>query len=179
MESYLTIVQNRITDLIQITIKERKDIGLGVLLIAGSFLLWINTTPEPALETYNKSIAVLPFDNYSTAEEDAFFSDGVTEIITANLAKIKDLKVISRTSVMVYKNTIKSIKEIGRELDVAHVLEGSVQRIGDNIRITGQLIETETDKHLWAESYDGTLDNFFTFQSLFFETSLQIAGIIS
>jgi len=112
-----------------------------------------------------KSIAVLPFDNYSTAEDDQYFSDGVTEVITANLAKIGGLKVISRTSVMEYKNTTKKLKEIAEELGVAHILEGSIQRIGDNIRIVGQLINTETDEHIWAETYDGKIDDIFMMQS--------------
>tara|TARA_Y100001970_G_scaffold292294_1_gene432967 strand:+ start:3207 stop:5228 length:2022 start_codon:yes stop_codon:yes gene_type:complete len=113
----------------------------------------------------SKSIAVLPFDNYSTAEEDQYFSDGVTEVITANLAKIGGLKVISRTSVMEYKNTTKKIKEIAEELGVAHILEGSIQRIGENIRIVGQLINTKTDEHIWAETYDGKIDDIFMMQS--------------
>jgi len=112
-----------------------------------------------------KSIAVLPFDNYSTAEEDQYFSDGITEVIIAHLAKIKDLTVISRTSVMGYKGTTKSLKEIGKELGVAHILEGSVQRAGDEIRIVSQLIETSSDKHLWAETYDERMNSLFSVQS--------------
>ena len=112
-----------------------------------------------------KSIAVLPFDNYSTAPEDQYFSDGITEVIIAHLAKIKDFTVISRTSVMGYKGTTKSLKEIGRELGVAHILEGSVQRAGDEIRIVSQLIETKSDKHLWAETYDEKMNSLFAVQS--------------
>ena len=89
----------------------------------------------------------------------------MTEVITANLAKIGGLKVISRTSVMEYKNTTKKIKEIAEELGVAHILEGSIQRIGKNIRIVGQLINTETDEHIWAETYDGKIDDIFMMQS--------------
>ena len=102
----------------------------------------------------DKSIAVLPFDNYSTAPEDQFFSDGITEVIIANLAKVKDLKVISRTSVMEYKNTTKKIKDIAKELGVAHILEGSIQRANGRVRVVGQLIDTKTDEHIWAETYD-------------------------
>lgn len=151
------------------------SMGLGILLIAGSFLLWNYATSEPALETYNNSIAVIPFDNYSTAEEDAFIGDGVTEVIIANLAKIKDLKVISRTSVMQYKNTEKTIKEIGRELGVENILEGSIQRAGDKVRIVGQLINSKTDEHVWAETYDGSINNFFDFQS---DIALKIANAL-
>ena len=113
----------------------------------------------------DKSIAVLPFDNYSTAPEDQYFSDGITEVIIALLAKIKDFTVISRTSVMGYKGTTKSLKEIGKELGVAHILEGSVQRDGDDIRIVSQLIETKSDKHLWAETYDERIISLFSVQS--------------
>ena len=112
-----------------------------------------------------KSIAVLPFDNYSTAPEDQYFSDGITEVIIAHLAKIKDFTVISRTSVMGYKGTTKSLKEIGKELGVAHILEGSIQRAGDEIRIVSQLIETKSDKHLWAETYDEKMNSLFAVQS--------------
>ena len=113
----------------------------------------------------SKSIAVLPFDNYSTAPEDQYFSDGVTEMIIANLAKVKDLKVISRTSVMEYKNTTKKIKDIAKELGVAHILEGSIQRVGDNVRIVGQLINASSDGHIWAESYDGNISELFSMQN--------------
>lgn len=113
----------------------------------------------------DKSIAVLPFDNYSTAPEDQYFSDGITEVIIAHLAKIKDFTVISRTSVMGYKGTTKSLKEIGKELGVAHILEGSVQREGDEIRIVSQLIEAKSDKHLWAETYDERMSSLFAVQS--------------
>ena len=78
----------------------------------------------------------------------------MTEVIIANLAKIKDLKVISRTSVMEYKNTTKNIKKIASELGVANILEGSIQRANGRIRVIGQLIDTKTDEHIWAETYD-------------------------
>ncbi len=119
-----------------------------------------------------KSIAVLPFDNYSTAPEDQYFSDGVTEMIIANLAKVKDLKVISRTSVMEYKNTTKKIKDIAKELGVAHILEGSIQRVGENVRIVGQLINASSDNHIWAESYDGNISELFSMQN---DVAIEIA----
>jgi len=119
-----------------------------------------------------KSIAVLPFDNYSTAEEDQYFSDGMTEVIIANLAKIKDLKVISRTSVMEYKNTTKKLKEIAEELGVAHILEGSIQRASGRVRVVGQLIDADTDEHIWAETYDTRESDLFELQS---EVAIQIA----
>ena len=120
----------------------------------------------------DKSIAVLPFDNYSTAPEDQFFSDGITEVIIANLAKVKDLKVISRTSVMEYKNTTKKIKDIAKELGVAHILEGSIQRASGRVRVVGQLIDTKTDEHIWAETYDKDETDIFELQS---EVAIEIA----
>jgi len=111
------------------------------------------------------SIAVLPFDSYSEDKNEEYFSDGFTELIIANLAKINDLTVISRTSVMQYKNTTISLKEIGKELGVANILEGSLHRVGDKIRIVAQLIDTKTDKHLWAETYEGTVNDIFTIQA--------------
>ena len=120
----------------------------------------------------DKSIAVLPFDNYSTAPEDQFFSDGITEVIIANLAKVKDLKVISRTSVMEYKNTTKKIKDIAKELGVAHILEGSIQRANGRVRVVGQLIDTKTDEHIWAETYDKDETDIFELQS---EVAIEIA----
>lgn len=145
-----------------------------LLCIGNFFYYYFETvkTEKTDIEIDSKSIAVLPFDNYSNAPEDQYFSDGFTEVIIANLAKVKDLKVISRTSVMQYKSTTKPLKEIGMELGVAHILEGSVQRSGKMIRIVGQLIDTETDKHLWAETYDDEITNIFQVQS---EISQKIA----
>jgi len=112
-----------------------------------------------------KSIAVIPFDNFSQSKDDDYLSDGFTEVIIANLAKVKDLMVISRTSVMRYKKTKMSLKDIAKELNVAHILEGSVQRTGNKIRVVGQLIEANTDKHVWAETYDEEFDNIFSIQT--------------
>ena len=123
----------------------------------------------------NKSIAVLPFDNYSTAAEDQYFSDGMTEVIIANLAKVKDLKVISRTSVMEYKNTTKKLKEIAKELGVAHILEGSIQRANGRVRVVGQLIDANTDEHLWAETYDKKESDIFELQS---DVAIEIANAL-
>ena len=122
-----------------------------------------------------KSIAVLPFDNYSTAEEDQYFSDGMTEVIIANLAKVKDLKVISRTSVMEYKNTTKKLKEIAKELGVAHILEGSIQRANGRVRVVGQLIDADTDEHIWAETYDKKESDIFELQS---DVAIEIANAL-
>jgi len=115
-----------------------------------------------------KSIAVLPFKNLSNDPDQEYFSDGMMEEILDRLFKIGDLKVISRTSSMHYKNTDKSIKEIARELGVANLIEGSVRRIGNNVRIAVQLIDAGTDTHLWSEMYNadlGNLSSIFTIQS--------------
>jgi len=112
-----------------------------------------------------KSIAVLPFDNFSPNPEDEYLSSGFTEVIIANLAKVKDLMVISRTSVMRYKNTDMSLKDIAKELNVANILEGSIQRTDRKIRVVGQLIEAKTDKHLWAETYDAEFEDIFSIQT--------------
>ncbi len=100
------------------------------------------------------SIAVLPFTSRSTDPENALFADGIHDDLLTTLAKIGSLKVISRTSVMEYRDTTKNLKEIGNELGVANVMEGAVQKFGNSVRINVQLIDADTDEHLWAESYD-------------------------
>ncbi|NOR19013.1 MAG: hypothetical protein GQ538_02865 [Xanthomonadales bacterium] len=121
-----------------------------------------------ARKSDKKSIAVIPFQNRSANEENAaFFSDGVHDELLTNLSRIKDLKVISRTSVMSYRDTTKNLRQIGEELGVATVLEGGVQRAGDTVRINVQLIDTATDEHIWAEIYDRqlTAENIFAIQT--------------
>lgn len=112
-----------------------------------------------------KSVAVLPFTTFSEGKDSEFFSDGITDVILTQLAKIKDLKVISRTSIMQYKNTEKPIREIAAELSVANVLEGSVQRAGDKVRIVSQLIKADSDEHIWAETFDRDYADIFELQS--------------
>ena len=115
----------------------------------------------------DQSIAVLPFANRSNNEEDLFFTDGIHDDLLTQLAKIKDLKVTSRTSVMQYRESDKQIPQIARELGVSTILEGGVQRAGQRIRINAQLIDVVTDEHLWAETFDRemTIDNLFDIQS--------------
>jgi TolB-like protein/class 3 adenylate cyclase len=120
-----------------------------------------------------KSIAVLPFENISNDTLQQYFSDGMTEDIITQLSKIADLKVISRTSVMQYQGSRKTIKEIADELGVSAVLEGSVRKEGDKVRITAQLIDANTDKHIWAETYDRNASEVFAIQS---EVAQQIAN---
>jgi TolB-like protein len=111
------------------------------------------------------SIAVLPFANMSADPEQEFFADGITEDILTRLAGIGELRVISRTSIMRYKGSDKSLPEIAAELGVSHVLEGSVRRAGNRVRITGQLIRAGDDAHLWAESFDRELADIFAVQT--------------
>jgi adenylate cyclase len=114
----------------------------------------------------DKSIAVLPFENLSSDKENAFFADGVQDQILTDLSQIADLKVISRTSVMQYKSGVaRNLRKIGEELGVAHVMEGSVQRSANKIRVNAQLIDARTDAHLWAQTYDRDLADVFAIQS--------------
>jgi TolB-like protein/Flp pilus assembly protein TadD len=112
-----------------------------------------------------KSIAVLPFENLSADPENAFFADGVQDEILTNLAKIADLKVTSRSSVMQYRASTRNLRDIAGALGVAHILEGNVQRAGNRVRVSAQLIDARTDTHLWAESYHRPLDDVFAIQS--------------
>ena len=112
-----------------------------------------------------KSIAVIPFKNFNEDKENEFFSDGITEDIITQLSKIADLKVIARTSVVRYKNSDKDLREIGKELGVATILEGSVRRADNHIRIVGQLIDTRTNEHIWADTYDRDMKDVFEIQS--------------
>jgi adenylate cyclase len=124
--------------------------------------------PSGTISSYKtpakKSIIVLPFDNMSADPDQEYFSDGLTEEIITDLSHIHDMLVISRNSSMIFKNTGKNTKEIAREANVRYVLEGSVRKAGNNLRITAQLIDGLTDSHLWAEKYTGTLDDIFDIQ---------------
>jgi adenylate cyclase len=120
-----------------------------------------------------KRIAVLPFSNLSSDPEEGYFADGVTEELITVLSGVRQLTVIARTSVMGYKGTTKKAKEIGKELDVGSMLEGSVRKAGNRVRITAQLIETTTEGHLWAQNYDRQLEDVFAIQS---EIAEKVAG---
>src|SRR6266480_2386484 len=148
--------------------------GRAALLIAGVTLVIIAAVvairqwqrPSALSGTPEKSIAVLPFENLSANQENAFFTDGVQSEILTDLAKVADLKVISQTSVMQYKNTAKrNLREIAGALGVAHILEGSVQRAANRVRVNAQLIDARHDAHLWAETYDRELADVFAIQS--------------
>jgi TolB-like protein/tetratricopeptide (TPR) repeat protein len=140
----------------------------GLLLATGSFLAVAGrlTVPErPPVTVEEGSVAVLPFENLSGEEANRYFSDGMTEEVIARLARIPDLKVISRTSAMRFRNTVLGAGEIGRELGVALLLEGSVQREGDRLRISARLVDTRTTRTLWAETYDRAMEDVFAIQT--------------
>jgi serine/threonine-protein kinase len=121
------------------------------------------------------SVAVLPFVNLSADPENEFFADGITEDVIAHLSRIRTMQVISRTSVMPFKERQASLREIGSKLGVATLLEGSVRRAGDRVRIVAQLIDAETDRHLWAETYDRQLTDVFAIQT---DVALHIAAAL-
>jgi TolB-like protein len=134
--------------------------------------------PTTTISEDLRSIAVLPFTNRSAEEENAaFFADGVHDELLTRLSKIGDLKVISRTSVLEYRDTTKNMRQIGDELGVGSILEGGVQRAGNTVRINVQLINAQTDEHLWANTYDRELSasNIFAIQS---EISTSIANAL-
>src|SRR5215831_2248300 len=136
-------------------------IGLVLLGAAGLFLL-----PKASARKVEKSIAVLPFQNLSDEKENAYFADGIQDDILTNLSKIGDLKVISRTSVNSYRdNATRNAREIGKALGVATLLEGSVRRNGNRVRVNVQLINADNDEHIWAEDYDRDLTDVFAIQT--------------
>jgi TolB-like protein/Tfp pilus assembly protein PilF len=142
-------------------------IAVLLLVIAGMLFQRFHHNVSPAVSSsLEKSIAVLPFENLSRDPDNAFFTDGVQDEILTDLAKITDLKVISRTSVMQYKSgSSRNLPEIAQALKVAHVLEGSVQRSGNRVRVSAQLIDARNDTHVWAEKYDRDLADVFAIQS--------------
>src|SRR5947199_1794652 len=134
--------------------------GVIISAAAGFFLL-----PQVSARKIDKSIAVLPFENLSAEKDNAYFADGVQDDVLTNLSKIGDLKVISRTSVMPYRGKTSNLREIGKTLGVATILEGSVRRVGNRVRVNVQLINADTDEHLWAEDYDRDLTDVFAIQT--------------
>src|SRR5215471_1620113 len=136
------------------------------VIIAGIALVSRNRARSTLAAAPEKSIAVLPFENLSEEKQNEYFADGVQDEILTDLAKIADLKVISRGSVMQYKSGVaRNLREIGQQLGVAHLLEGSVQRAANKIRVNAQLIDARTDAHLWAQTYDRDLADIFAIQS--------------
>jgi TolB-like protein/Tfp pilus assembly protein PilF len=139
---------------------------LVIAAIVAGFVFLLRRPTRSVMAIAEKSIAVLPFDNLSRDPDNAFFADGVQDEILTHLAKIADLKVISRSSVMQYKSgAARNLREIGEELGVVHVVEGSVQRAGNKVRVNAQLIDARNDVHLWAQTYDRDLADVFAIQS--------------
>jgi serine/threonine protein kinase len=140
--------------------KSRRFQSFGELLKAMSDSSFTSIAASPN----EKSIAVLPFDDISPKKDNEYFSNGLTEEIITDLSKVKCLRVISRNSAMVFKGSKKDTRTIGRELDVQYILEGSVRKAEQRIRVTAQLINAQDDSHMWAEKFDGTMDDVFDIQ---------------
>jgi serine/threonine protein kinase/tetratricopeptide (TPR) repeat protein len=144
-------------------------LAIAALIIVGlgaSYILQRKSIPSAASVVPEKSIAVLPFENFSPDPDNDFFADGIQDEILTRLSKIVDLRVISRTSVMNYKSGgPRNLREIGHQLGVAYVLEGSVQKSDDTVRVNVQLIKTDSDSHVWAEHFDRKLADIFSFES--------------
>jgi adenylate cyclase len=128
-------------------------------------LPWETKPAEPVAELDRRRVAILPFANMSPDPADSFFADGITEEIISTVSNLSGLTVISRTSVMGYKGTTKKVKEIGNELEAGSVLEGSLRKMGNRLRITTQLIDANNDGHMWAQNYDREMDDVFAIQS--------------
>ncbi len=160
-------------------------VGLAPVLATLAVIFW----PRPAAEApgtthptvlVDKSIAVLPFTNMSDDKDSGYFADGVHEDILTNLANVGALKVISRTSMVQYRDTKKPLRQIGSELGVAYILEGSVRRSGNKVRVTGQLIRAATDEHVWAKTYDRDLTDVFAIQAeLSHEIALALQAVLT
>jgi TolB-like protein/Tfp pilus assembly protein PilF len=150
--------------------RNRKLVATGVAcLLLGAAVIWLfrgELVRMPLFERPEKSIAVLPFSNLSKEEENAFFADGVQGEILTDMARIADLKVIGRVSVMQYKSGVaRNLRKIGQQLGVANVVEGSVQRAGNRVRVNVRLVDARTDRHLWGQTYDRDLADVFAIQS--------------
>ena len=144
-------------------------IGAVLLIVAvvalGLLFLRPKWSPMAATAISDKSIAVLPFENLSEEKANAYFADGIQDEILTRLSKIADLKVISRTSTQHYKSAPENLPEIARQLGVAHILEGSVQKSGEAVRVNVQLIKAANDSHLWADTFDRKLTDIFLVES--------------
>jgi len=161
--------------------RRRRQILTGAILllaIVATLAFWtlFRRSPPKTAALSEKSIAVLPLENLSEEKDNAYFADGVQDELLSNLAKIKDLKVISRTSVMQYKSGItRNLKKIAQQLGVSNVVEGSVRRSGNHMRVSVQLIDALTDRHIWSENYDRTLADSVTLQG---ELASEIAAAV-
>jgi TolB-like protein/class 3 adenylate cyclase len=143
----------------------RPFLVLGAVLLPIILVLTYHRTPHTGGTALSKSIAVLPFENLSEDKANAYFAEGIQDEILTRLSKIGDLKVISRTSTQRYKSKPENLPEIAKQLGVKNILEGSVQRAADQVRINVQLLDAQSDSHLWAESYDRKLSNILEIES--------------
>jgi len=141
-----------------------KLFGFGLALVLAAALFW-TVYPRNYSSSKIRSLAVLPLENLSGDASQDYFAEGMTDELITHLGQISALRVISRTSVMTYKSTRKSLAEVARELNVEAVVEGSVLRSGERVRITAQLIEVPADRHMWAQSYEGDLRDTLTLQN--------------
>jgi TolB-like protein/Tfp pilus assembly protein PilF len=144
------------------------EAAIGFLVLAAivaAFIFLLRKPTRAVLNIAEKSIAVLPFENLSEDKANAYFADGIQDEILTRLSKIADLKVISRTSTQHYKSAPENLPEIARQLGVAHIVEGSVQKSGDSVRVNVQLIKAANDSHLWADTYDRRLTDIFSVES--------------
>src|SRR5215212_3916820 len=162
-----------VADAMPQTVRQQKHawiyvVVVGAVLSVGLFCLGRysaggkNTSSQ---KTATESVAVLPFDNLSQDPQNAYFAEGIQDEILTRLAKIAELKVVSRTSTSRFKSAPGDLRQIAQQLGVTHILEGSVQKAGDQVRVTVQLINAMTDAHLWAESYDRKLTDIFAVES--------------
>jgi serine/threonine protein kinase len=149
--------------------RTRAALAVAALVVLSLAALLVFQPPgiqnAPVKPPPEKSIAVLPFENRSEEKANAYFADGIQDEILTRLSKIADLKVISRTSTRQYKSAPENLREIARELGVAHIVEGSVQKSGDAVRVNVQLINAATDSHLWADTFDRRLTDIFAVES--------------
>src|SRR5438477_3710243 len=151
-------------------VRRRKILAAAALLVAAAAIGFVMLRHKQPLPTAGsaipeKSIAVLPFENLSEEKANAYFAEGIQDEILTRLSKIADLKVISRTSTQHYKSAPDNVPEIARQLGVAHILEGSVQKSGDAVRVNVQLIKAANDSHLWADTFDRKLTDIFLVES--------------
>jgi len=139
--------------------------GVVAIVLLASALAWLKIRPVGTDVRQSTSIVVLPLENLSGDEEQNYFADGMTDDLIANLAKIRSLRVISRSTAMAYKRTRKPLSEIAQELHVDAVVEGTVLRAGDRVRITAELVQVSTDRHLWADTYEGQIGDVLALQN--------------
>src|SRR5438034_10318871 len=138
---------------------------LALAAIVGGIAIFSRDSAQSTLAAPEKSIAVLPFENLSDDKANAYLAEGIQDEILTRLAKVADLKVISRTSTQRFKSAPGNLPEIAKQLGVVHILEGSVQKASDQVRVNVQLINALTDAHLWADTYDRKLTDIFAVES--------------